>query len=200
MKQATRDSVPARVLGCIRLPAVSAFAIVLLCVGAAVAYGLIHDQVTARICIEYFTIGHPRIFTSDSPTLHALYWGVAATWWAGLAAGVLIGVAARAGAWPKVGVRQVWPMVALLLLVMGFGAWLGGSLGGSMARAYPPKRPVEIRGRVLPRGTYAPFMVCAWAHAASYGVGFAGSVVVAGVVISLRWRWSRRVGVVPHGL
>jgi hypothetical protein len=30
--------------------------IVLLCVGAAVTYGVLHDQVTARVCVEYFPI------------------------------------------------------------------------------------------------------------------------------------------------
>jgi len=37
-----------------------AIAIVALCIGSAVAYGILHDQVTARVCVEYFTIGHPR--------------------------------------------------------------------------------------------------------------------------------------------
>jgi hypothetical protein len=40
-------------------------AIVLLCVLAAVVYGVLHDQVTARICVEYFTIGHLPIFGAD---------------------------------------------------------------------------------------------------------------------------------------
>jgi len=29
--------------------------IVLLCVAAAVVYGIVHDQITARVCVEYFT-------------------------------------------------------------------------------------------------------------------------------------------------
>jgi hypothetical protein len=35
--------------------------IIALCVGAAIAYGVLQDQVTARVCVEYFTIGHPPI-------------------------------------------------------------------------------------------------------------------------------------------
>ena len=37
--------------------------IILLCVVSAVIYGVCHDQVTARVCVEYFTVGHPPIFT-----------------------------------------------------------------------------------------------------------------------------------------
>ena len=36
--------------------------IVLLCVASAAVYGIVHDQVTARICVEYFTIGHAPVF------------------------------------------------------------------------------------------------------------------------------------------
>ena len=54
--------------------------IVVLGVVAAVCYGVLHDQVTARVCVEYFTIGHPPLFNTDSPTLLAFGWGVVGTW------------------------------------------------------------------------------------------------------------------------
>src|SRR5688500_9214653 len=57
---------------------------------AAIGYGVAHDQVTARICVEYFTLGHPPLFPPDSPTFPALGWGVAATWWVGLPLGLLL--------------------------------------------------------------------------------------------------------------
>jgi hypothetical protein len=53
--------------------------IVLLCIGSAVLFGIVHDQVTARLCVEYFTIGHPKVFGTESPTLLAFGWGVIAT-------------------------------------------------------------------------------------------------------------------------
>jgi len=31
--------------------------IVLLAIAAAISYGILHDQITVRVCIEYFTIG-----------------------------------------------------------------------------------------------------------------------------------------------
>lgn len=167
-------------------------AIVLLCVGAAAAYGLIHNQITARVCIEYFTIGHPRMFKSDSPTLHALFWGVAATWWAGLLSGLLIATAARAGSWPRLTVRNVWPLVLALVVVMALAAWTAGTFGRSFAKTYPPEQPLKAWGGEVPANRYADFMACAYAHGASYQVGFVGSAVVAGVVVARRWKWAKR--------
>ncbi|MBN1395803.1 MAG: hypothetical protein JW959_12345, partial [Pirellulales bacterium] len=63
--------------------------ILLLCVDAAIVYGVLHDQVTARVCVEYFTVGHPPVFATDSPTLLAFGRGFIATWWVGLILGVL---------------------------------------------------------------------------------------------------------------
>jgi hypothetical protein len=60
--------------------AVESLKIIVLCIVAAMVYGILHDQVTARVCVEYFTIGHPPIFHTDDPTLLAFGWGVIATW------------------------------------------------------------------------------------------------------------------------
>lgn len=50
-----------------RPTAVEALQITGLCIAAAVRYGILHDQVTARICVEYFIIGHPPLFDTTSP-------------------------------------------------------------------------------------------------------------------------------------
>ena len=34
---------------------------------AAIAYGILHDLVTAHVFAEYFTIGHPPVFHTDDP-------------------------------------------------------------------------------------------------------------------------------------
>jgi hypothetical protein len=56
-------------------------AIVALTILACMTYGIIHDQVTAPICVESFTIGNPQIVPIDDPTVLDLLWGVIATWW-----------------------------------------------------------------------------------------------------------------------
>src|SRR5260370_34486909 len=76
-------------------------AIVGLCLLAAVVYGIRHDQITARICVEYFTVGHTRVFDTESPTLLGLCWGVIATWWVGFILGIPLAWAARYGKKPK---------------------------------------------------------------------------------------------------
>ena len=59
-----------------------ALRIVLTTVGMVVLYGVVHDQIAARLSLEYLTVGHRRLFAHDSPTLHGLAWGVIGTWWA----------------------------------------------------------------------------------------------------------------------
>ncbi len=109
-----------------------AAATVLLCVAAAVGYGVAHDQVTARVCVEYFTVGHPPVFATTDPTLLALSWGVLATWWVGLLLGLPLAVAARAaGRSPRSLVRPV----ARLMAVCGACATVAGVAGDLLGRA-----------------------------------------------------------------
>src|SRR3954447_21182280 len=88
--------------------------IVLLSIASAVAYGILHDQVTARLCVEYFTIGHPPVFPTESPTLLALGWGTIATWWCGLILGVPLALIARAGSRPKLTAGDFLMPIAVL--------------------------------------------------------------------------------------
>jgi hypothetical protein len=160
--------------------------IIALCIVAAVAYGILHDQVTARICVEYFTIGHPPIFATDDPTLLGLGWGVIATWWFGLLLGLPLAVMARVGRLPKRDVRSlVRPIVGLMLfsaasaLFAGIVGWLLARNGvvvlvGPMASAVPADRHVA-------------FLTCLWAHSASYLVGFVGGIVL--IVRISMWRF-----------
>lgn len=46
-----------------------------LCVTAAILYGIVHAQITARLAVEYFTIGHVSPPGLVSHTLLGLYWG-----------------------------------------------------------------------------------------------------------------------------
>src|SRR4051812_15227154 len=111
------------------------FAIVAMCVVAAVVYVVLHDQVTARICVEYFTIGHAPVFRTDDPTLLGLGWGVLATWWVGMMLGVPLAAVARFGRWPnRSAVSLIKPLV-LLMLASAACAVVGGLVGAMLARA-----------------------------------------------------------------
>jgi hypothetical protein len=172
---------------------VQSFGIVLMCVVTAVLYGIAHDQVTARVCVEYFTVGHPSIFGTDDPTLLGLGWGVIATWWVGLLLGVPLAIVARSGSRPKRSVGSlVWP-VAALLGVMSVCALAAGVLGWFLARS----GAVFLAGpiaRELPADRHMPFLAALWAHSASYLVGLTGSIVV----MVLVWRSRGRTRASPQ--
>jgi hypothetical protein len=158
-------------------------AIVALCIASAVIYGILHDQVTARVCVEYFTIGHPRVFPPESPTLLGIGWGVIATWWVGLLLGVPLAVAARAGRRPKRGIRPLVRPIIGLLIVMGICATLAGLAGYALGRSGSIYLLEPLASRV-PADRHDRFLADLWAHSASYLVGLLGSVVV---VVSV-WR------------
>src|SRR5579859_3833462 len=104
--------------------------IILLCVGTAIVYGICHDQITARVCVEYFTIGHPPIFGgTQDPTLLAFGWGVFATWWVGVMLGAPATLLARIGSRPKLGWRDLRIPLGLLMSVVAVSAIIGGIVG-----------------------------------------------------------------------
>jgi hypothetical protein len=154
-----------------------ALRIIGLCVLLAVAYGTLQDQVTARICLEYFTIGHPRLFAGDEPTLHALAWGVLATWWVGLLLGVGAAVAARAGARPPLGARDVLRPALVLLGVTGAAATLAG-LAGWWAASHGQVVLVGPLAERVPPDRHVAFLTDLWAHVAAYAAGALGGPVL----------------------
>ena len=159
--------------------------IILLAVAGGAAYGILHDQVTVRVCLEYFTIGHPPIFATRSPTLLAIGWGIAATWWVALPLGFSLAAAARMGTRPKWGVREVVRPLVILLASMALCALLAGIAGYVLVRlGLVPVAPWVIANIPAPRRT--AFMADWWAHSASYLSGIAGSAFLCA------WVWRAR--------
>lgn len=151
-------------------------AVIVLCVASAVIYGIVHDQVTARVCVEYFTVGHPPVFDTDSPTLLGLGWGIIATWWAGLLLGIPLAIAARAGRRPKRSVRSLLRPIITLLLIMGLCALLAGIAGFVLERLEAIVL-VEPFASKVPCDRHARFLAAGGAHLASYLVGFIGGII-----------------------
>ena len=117
-----------------RLP-VEFLKIVLLAVLAAVVYGIVHDQITARVCVEYFTVAHPPVFHTDSPTLLGLGWGVIATWWVGFILGVPAAALARWGKAPKLAAKDLIGPMGVLLGAMALCALVAAGTGGPTLQA-----------------------------------------------------------------
>ena len=112
--------------------------IIVLSMAAVVLYGVLHEQVTVRLCLEYFTVCHTPVFPTSDPTLLAFGWGIQATWLPGLLLGILLAFAARLGPPPRRTARDLlWP-VAMLMLSVGLVASLAGVAGSG-------QEPEDIR-------------------------------------------------------
>jgi hypothetical protein len=161
--------------------------IVLLCIAAAVSYGIVHDQITARICVEYFTIGHPPVFNTEDPTLLGLGWGVIATWWVGLLLGVPLALIARVGSRPK---RCAASLVRPIAVLMGVSALLA-LVAGLAGRFLASVGVVFLTGHLkdaVPTNRHVAFITDLWAHNASYLAGFVGGITLMFHV----WSWRRK--------
>jgi len=155
----------------------NALRIVTLCVVAAIVYGITLDQVTVRVCLEYFTIGHPKLFQTESPTLLALGWGVVATWWVGLLLGIPLAIAARRGNLPARTADSLVRPIARLLAIMAIAAFVAAVIGFALARA-DLVFLVEPMASDVPKDRHDPFIANLWGHTASYLVGFVGGAVL----------------------
>lgn len=131
-----------------------ALKIIGLSIVAAILYGVVHDQVTAHVCVEYFTIGHPPVFATESPTLLGIDWGIIATWWVGALLGGPLALAAIRGPRPRRSAGSLVRPIGLRLVFMGL---CGRPLGAF---------------RELPRGLHR------WHHSHQPGVAFPQSAPV----------------------
>src|SRR5690349_20050883 len=154
--------------------------IVLAVVGGA-AYGILHDQITVRVCLEYFTIGHPAIFATRSATLLAVGWGIVATWWVALPLGFSLAAAARVGTRRKWTVREVARPLVVLLASMAACALTAGIAGYVLVRfgwvSIPPWVMVSID-----EARRTVFMADWFAHSASYFSGIVGAAILCAYV------------------
>lgn len=235
------------------LPAIR---IIGLCMLAAIAYGVVHDQITVRVCVEYFSVTHAAImhsrsnlvaeflwgaaafwwtgliaaflivlaarqgrlrdseildfakasgfvllasliplitiwigrsFNPTSPTILALVWGVVATWWVGLALGIILALASRIGRWPTLDARDLVPSILTLLAVMATFAILAGIAGYQLSSQGKVAIPIEVVDAV-PAAMHHRWMAAYFAHNASYDVGFVGGIVLSVLALLTRRR------------
>src|SRR5678815_3097494 len=163
--------------------------IIVLGVASAVLYGILHDQVTARVCLEYFTVFHPPVFRTTSPTLLGLGWGIIATWWVGLPLGVLLALAARAGSsQPRLNVCDLFRPVIYLMIMVGAIASVAGISGWLLAMHGVVGLP-EWLAASIPTARHARFMADWWAHSTSYVAGAVGGLGLSVVT----WRRRRHI-------
>lgn len=173
---------------------VKPLSIIGLSVVACVIYGIIHDQITARLCVEYFTVFHPPVFGTDDPTLLGIGWGILATWWAGLLLGVPLAVVSRTGKLPKRSAADLVRPITMLMLVAGGVATVAG-LVGFVAASSGWVWLVEPLSSGVPVDRHVWFLTDLWAHNASYAAGMIGGIVLMVVI----WRSRRSEGKLVAG-
>ncbi len=153
------------------------FKTILLCLLGAITFGIAHDLVTANICVEYFTIAHPKVIESQSPFLLALIWGVLATWWVGLILGILIVCFNSIGKAAKIPFSKIKRYVIQLLLVMPLTSLLAGLIGYLLTKTNIIHLIGEL-AEIIPFEKQNAFLAVAWAHVSSYIVGFIGGIII----------------------
>jgi hypothetical protein len=174
------------------MPSMKSLTIIGMSILACVIYGIAHDQITARLCVEYFTIFHAPVFGTDNPTLLGIGWGILATWWVGLFLGVPLAVVSRAGRLPKRSAADLIRPIAILMGVVAGVATVAGIVG-FIAASNGWIWMVEPWASRIPPDRHILFLTDLWAHNASYGAGFVGGLVM----MALIWRGRRVAGSGP---
>lgn len=151
--------------------------IILGTVAFACALGVCIDLVTANVAVDYFAVHHPKIISTNNSWALALFWGIAASWWAGAIAGVILaGINYRRATplqikrifmWTAIACLSIW--VVMLAIVFGVIAFAGTI-------------PEDIR---RPTFEYDRRLVAvAMAHQYEYAFGAVATIVIA----ILTWR------------
>lgn len=161
--------------------------IVLFAITASCVYGIIQDQITIRVCPEYFTIFHPRLLPLDSYTLIAIQWGIVATWWVGAALGLILSLGALAGPRPPIGWRRVVKPIITLLLFVGTVALASGYIAHAISFVAPSFLIPPQIAEAGPEKAIA-FSIDLAAHNAAYLAGFVGGLLMAARVFAGRRR------------
>lgn len=155
-------------------------------VTAGVTYGILQDQVSARLCPEYFTILHPPITGHTNPTLLGIAWGFLGTWWAGLFLGYIAGLIAGLGTLPKLAPREI---IRPLLVLMGGIAAAVAVMGATVywhAEMFGVSLDPEL-GKILPSQRHRALLIVACYHFVGYVAAFGGSFVL------WAWIWRERI-------
>lgn len=159
--------------------------VILISILAAITYGIVHDEITAHLCVEYFTLAHPPLFHTDSPAILGLCWGITATIGVGFVLGVLLAAASQSGASPRYPIPALYRSISALLGTMAFSAALAAFIGFELSRHSVIPFPSSF-AYIIPLDRHDIFMAVWFAHSASYLVGFLG-----GAWLTLRI-WKKR--------
>ena len=145
---------------------------------AAFAYAVVQNQVTARVCVEYFSVGHPAILPTRSSALLGLFWALVAGAPAGAFCGTLVAMGARDGPGPRLDWRYFVAPVRWLALVMALSTLLAG-LAGYVLTSRGVITVIERYRHLISPDRHARFMADVFGHGATFLVGLLGTLLIA---------------------
>ncbi|MBA2113272.1 hypothetical protein [Bremerella alba] len=156
-----------------------------------VVYGVVHDQITARICVEYFTIGHkPILGGTEDPTVLGLAWGFLATWWVGAMLGIPLAFVSQTGSLVKKSAKDlIHPMLVLMAGTAALAA-----IAGVTCYVLTTGDMIHLAGgfeHVIASDKQDAFLIDLWIHNASYAGGFLGGAILMVWVVVDRYRQTR---------
>jgi hypothetical protein len=150
---------------------------VLLGLGTMVGYAVIQDQVSARLCPEYFTLFHPPIPGLTDPTLLGIGWGFLGAWWGGVFFGLAMGLVATVGPQPPLPLRAVVRPLWVLVVVVAAVTALTGLTVSHHARLLGVSLDAGMSGLVPPENRLALLTVACY-HLSAYVTATVGGVIV----------------------
>jgi hypothetical protein len=151
-------------------------------------YGILNDQITIRICTEYFTVFHPRIVDSDDITVIAMAWGIVATWWFGLAVGVILALISRFLTDDKIdNIKHLLRLGGWLSVFVFSFSLVAGLIGYIVAANHLILVSYWFRG--IPQAAETRFLAVLFWHNALYVAGGLSGVILAVDI----WRRRNRV-------
>jgi hypothetical protein len=168
-------------------PDLESLKIVLLSIGAAVAYGVVHVGITARVCVELYTVGGPPIFQTTDPIVLAFGLGILGTLQFGfIALGAPLVLVGSLGSRPRLAARDYVKPLAVLLLWVGSIALLAGFLGYRAAQTGALSLPRRYNTGTLPKEKRELFLAV-W----TAGLGAVGAACW-GIPLLWMWAWVKR--------
>lgn len=151
------------------------FRAMLLGIGLLSGYGMLQDQVSARLCPEYFTVFHNPIPGLTEPTLIGIAWGFLGAWWGGALFGYFAGLTATIGKKPPLRVKDLVLPMSLTVLAVGGAV----AVTGWVVASYADQLNVEVDPYIaesVPADRRRALMVVACYHQAAYLLSVAGSI------------------------
>jgi hypothetical protein len=154
-------------------------------IAAEVVYAMLQDQISVRMCREYFTVAHPRIEAITEPTLLALVWGFLGAWWGGALIGAIAGFSARLGRWPKLNAAELLRPLAWLLVFQAVATAAAGWIA-TYEVAEPGFTIIEPLASQIPEDRHDACFIVSRMHQGTYLSAIAGGVFLCGWILRRR--------------